>query len=221
MWLTDLLAPPRCALCADPGPLACPRCLAALPLLAGPACARCGKPSAEPVRDCRECRGRRLGFSSAVAAVAYEGAGRDLVHRLKEGGLRALAAPAAGVVALLVPAPPVAALTWVPPDPWRELWRGYHPPRLLAEALAARWRLPARPLLDTARARRPQRGLSPPERAANVRGAFRALGRPPPAVAVVDDVYTTGATLSACARALRAAGAREVRAVTLARAVRA
>jgi predicted amidophosphoribosyltransferase len=217
--ILDLIVPPRCALCLTPGPLACAACLAAVPLLAGPRCARCGRPTVLDVRACRECRGRRLGFATARAAIAYEGAGRDLVHRLKAGGLASLAVPAAGLVAAALDSPAAAAVTWVPPDPWREVLRGYHPPRLLAAELASRWSLPAAPMLRATGPRRPQRGLDRRARRANVRGAFAARGRVPSRVVLVDDVFTTGATLSAAATALRAAGARQVHAVTLARAV--
>jgi predicted amidophosphoribosyltransferase len=76
-------------------------------------------------------------------------------------------------------------------------------------------------VLAAARLRRPQRGLDTAARRRNVRGAFRArVADVPGAVALVDDVYTTGATLDACARALRAGGAVSIEAFTLARAVR-
>jgi predicted amidophosphoribosyltransferase len=218
-FLLDLLLPPVCALCRRAGPLLCGGCLRALPLLAAPVCARCGAPTIVAVDDCRECRGRRLGFARARAAVAYDGAGRALVHAFKDAGLRALAEAGADLVVLCVPPPAAAELTWVPATRWRELRRGYHPPRLLAEALGRRWGMPARPLLDGPAFRRSQRGLGPAERRANVRGAFRARAAAG-SLALVDDVYTTGATLAACARALRAAGASSVEAVTLARAVR-
>jgi len=74
--------------------------------------------------------------------------------------------------------------------------------------------------VKAASGRRPQRGLSPAGRRANVRGAFRARSEVSGRVCVVDDVYTTGATLSACGSALRRRGAGEVAALTLARAVR-
>jgi predicted amidophosphoribosyltransferase len=77
-----------------------------------------------------------------------------------------------------------------------------------------------RPLLVRARRVRPQRGLTRAERRANIRTAFRARGEPPRAVALVDDVYTTGATVGAGARELKRAGARTVHVVTFARAVR-
>jgi competence protein ComFC len=218
--LLDLLAPPRCAVCGSPGPLVCASCLGALPLLDGAACARCGKPTERPLPRCVECRGRRLGFDRATCAVAHDGAGRGLVHSFKHGGLRGLAAPAAALMAMLIPAPAADLLTWVPADRWRELLRGYHPPRLIALELSARWGIPAVPLLEPARLRRSQRGLDPAARRANVRSAFRCRAAVSGAVALVDDVYTTGATLSACAVELRRAGARAVDGLCFARAVR-
>lgn len=190
-------------------------------MLGGPECARCGKPTAEPVADCRECQGRRLGFDTAVAALAYEGGGRDLVVRFKDAGLRGLAELAAGVIATVVRRPECDVVTWVPADRWRTVHRGYHPAQLLAVALALRWQLPAQPLLRAAPIRRPQRGLDHAARRRNVRGAFRPRGTVAgQRVVLVDDVYTTGATLSACGTALRRGEAGAVTAVSLARVVR-
>jgi ComF family protein len=219
--LLDLLLPACCALCGRGGEPVCPACVRALPLLGGPACARCGKPTVMVVADCRECRGRRLVFDAAVAAVAFEGRGRDLVLRFKDGGLRGLAATAAGVVATVCQPPECDTLTGVPGDRWRTLRRGYHPAQELALGLADRWGMPVRPLLAAAPVRRRQRGLDHAARRRNVRGAFRASSAlAGERVAVVDDVFTTGATLSACAAALRRGGAGSVAAVTLARVVR-
>jgi predicted amidophosphoribosyltransferase len=89
----------------------------------------------------------------------------------------------------------------------------------LALELSLRWDIRATPLLQRARRLPRQRGLSRTERRANVRGAFQAASAPA-LVALVDDVYTTGATADAAARALRRAGARAVHVVTFARAVR-
>lgn len=200
----------------------CPPCLAALPRLLGSACARCGRPTVRPVSDCGECRGRRLAYASAAAALSYEGSGAALVRLLKSGRARALADPAAELVAALVPAPDAGVVAWVPPDPWRLVLRGAHAPELLAVRLGAAWGLPAARLLECARRHRSQRALGTAQRQANVRDAFRVRrgARVPAEVVLVDDVYTTGATVDAAARALRRGGAAGVRVVTLARAVR-
>jgi len=200
----------------------CPACLAGLPYLAGPSCARCGRPTALPVDECRECGGRRLAFRRAAAAIAYEGEGRELVRHLKSGRRRALAGPAGAMIATLLSAGESQAVCWVPGDRWRTIQRGCHPAELLAREAARRWGLAAVDLLEPAGLRRPQRGLDTAARRRNVRGAFRVRRavEVPASVALVDDVYTTGATLDACARALRDAGAGVVEGFTLARAVR-
>ena len=210
--LLDLLLPRRCVACGDAGALFCAACRASLPALTPPLCALCGAPVAWPVERCRECAGRRLAFASARAAVPYDDEVRRFVRRWKEGGLRTLAAVAADVVADRIPRPDTALVTFVPADVWRARRRGHHPAEQLARALADRWQLPCAALLRSTAVQR-QRGLSRAERQRNP--AFRALATVPSAV-LVDDVYTTGATADAAARAL---GGR-VEVVTLARAVR-
>ena len=217
--LLDLLLPSRCVVCAAPGATACPRCTALLPRLAGTLCARCGAPVAWPVERCRECAGRRLAFASARAAVEYDVAVRALVSAWKERGLRGLAALAAAVVHEVVPAPTARVITFVPPDGDRSLRRGHHPPARLARELGVRWELPVEPLLARTGPLRPQRGLGRDERRRNVRRAFRAR-ETRGSVLLVDDVYTTGATVAAAASALRRVGATRVDVVTFARAVR-
>ena len=172
------------------------------------------------MRRCAECAGRRLAFASARAAVAYEGAVRGFVASWKERGLRRLATVAADVVAEALDPPRVAALTFVPPDGDRSLKRGHHPAERLARELGERWELPVEPLLRRARAIDRQRGLSLAARRANVRGAFRPARPAPTAVALVDDVYTSGATAGAAATSLRKGGASRVQIVTFARAIR-
>jgi predicted amidophosphoribosyltransferase len=216
----DLLLPQRCLACDAPGRQLCDACAAALPRLRPPLCARCGSPAAWPVARCRECAGRRLAFASARAAVAYEGAVPALVAAWKERGLRRLAALAADVVVETVEPPRVAALTYVPAERDRSLRRGHHPAERLAVELGRRWELPVAPLVARARPVGRQRGLPLAERRRNVAGAFRAAGRVPRAVGLVDDVYTSGSTVAAAASALRHAGAARVEAVTFARAVR-
>jgi predicted amidophosphoribosyltransferase len=216
----DVLLPQRCLVCGAAGPQLCAGCRAALPVLGPPLCERCGAPTAWPVRRCNECAGRRLAFATARAAVAYDERVRRLVAGWKERGLRHLALEASSIMAESLAHPGDAVLTFVPPDRNRRLKRGYHPAEALADALAARWRLPCEPLIARSRPSRRQRGLSLAERRRNVAGAFRA--GPPPAtrIVLVDDVYTSGATASAAATALRAAGARRVDVATFARTLR-
>jgi len=219
-WLLELLLPQRCVVCGAGGSQLCPRCRDGLPRLEGPLCARCGAPTAWPVARCSECAGRRLAFAQARAAVEYDDAVRAVVSAWKERGLRTLAREAARLVYETVPRPDALALTFIPPDGDRSVKRGHHPAERLADGLAERWQLPVRPLLARAREVRRQRGLPLAERRRNVRGAFRARRKPPAAVVLVDDVYTSGATVGAAASALRAAGARRVDVVTFARVVR-
>jgi ComF family protein len=218
--MLDLLLPQRCLACGRTGKPVCAACLEALPRLEPPFCERCGAPTAWPVRRCAECSGRRLAFASARAAVAYDERVRRIVAGWKEHGLRRLAATAADLVVEALERPPVDALTFVPPDRERRLERGHHPAQRLAQELGARWDFPVLDALTRTRASTRQRGLDISARKRNVRGAFRATKRAPGRVCLVDDVYTSGATASAAASALRSQGAREVHALTLARTLR-
>jgi predicted amidophosphoribosyltransferase len=173
------------------------------------------------VSRCRECAGRRLGFASARAATLYAGPARHLVAAWKERGVRPAGALAAELVATRVPVPAAEVVTHVPPDRVRQLTRGRHPAEELAARLAHAWQLEHATLLERSRGGvRRQARLSRADRGRNLRGAFRAARGAPQHVLLVDDVYTTGATVSAAASALRAAGAEEVHVVTFARTVR-
>jgi predicted amidophosphoribosyltransferase len=217
--LVGLLLPERCAACGAGERIVCGSCLAALRLLRGPLCARCGAPTAWPVERCAECAGRRLSFTWARAAVAYEGPARTLVAAWKERGRRRLAGIFAGLLLEVVPRPQADVVTFIPADPARGRWRGGNPAEQLARLVAREWGLPVEALLARTRSVPPQRGLPRPERRRNVRGVFSATGAPA-FVAVIDDVYTTGATVGAAATELRRAGARAVSVATFARAVR-
>ena len=185
-----------------------------------PLCARCGAPTAWPVERCRECTGRRLAFASARAAVAYRGTARAFVGAWKERGLRRFAALAAELVAESLPRAAADVITYIPADGDRSLRRGHQPAEGLARELGRRWALEAVPLLGRTRTVARQAGLARDERRRNMRGAFAAAAPVPARVVLVDDVYTTGATVAAAASALRRGGAARVEVVTFARAVR-
>jgi ComF family protein len=216
----DLLLPQRCTVCSLPGSQLCGGCRSSLPRIEPPLCERCGAPTAWPVARCRECSGRRLAFASARAAVEYDAGVRRLVAAWKERGLRRLVLTAAELVLEAVEPPDVAAVAFVPRDRDRTLKRGHHTAESLARELAAAWQLPLLAALHRARPAPRQRGLSRAERRRNLRGAFSARDDVPVRVALVDDVYTTGATVHFAASALRHAGARRVEVVTFARTIR-
>lgn len=207
-------------MCRTAGELVCAVCYDRLPRIPAPICGRCGAPTAWPVSRCAECAGRRLSFATARAAARYDDAVRTVVAAWKERGLRRVAALAAELVVETVPRPAVDALAFVPPDGDRSLRRGHHPAERLARELGDRWELRVEPLLGRAGSSRRQRGLSLKDRRKNVAGAFSPCANASLAVALVDDVYTSGATANAAASALRKAGARRVHVVTFARAVR-
>ena len=198
----------------------CAACHDGLRRLHGPMCARCGAPTAWAVSRCSECAGRRIGFATARAAVAYDRQTRPLVAAWTERGLRCLTGIAADLVTEVVRPPPILALAPVPADRDRTLWRGQGSAEALAHVLGESWRLPVVTTLSRARPTARQRGLDRAARRKNVRGAFGSAGPVPARIGLVDDVYTTGATVLAAATELRRNGAREVHVVTFARAIR-
>jgi predicted amidophosphoribosyltransferase len=231
--LLSLLVPPTCLACRADGAVArgdplCHGCRLALPWLTSlPRCGRCGLPERHARADCPA---RWQAFDGAWAPLAYGGPVPALVVALKERGAVRVARTMAAQIAATAPPgtwPDGAALVPVPADPLRARRRGVdHAARLAAE-LAPRAGLPvARVLARPPRvgARR-QAGRSRRERLGAevaVRVRERASGRPgavPGHAVLVDDVHTTGATLDACARALKEGGARTVTAVAYARAL--
>ena len=220
MALLDVVLPRRCAVCGRVGMSLCDACLSRLHRCAPPWCRRCGAPGPWPVRRCTECSGRRLAFASARGAIVYDGGARAFVASWKERGRRDLAVVAAKLVVAGLPRPDADAVTFVPGDRDRQLKRGHAPAAALAFELAAAWSIPVATLLRRRPGIERQRDLPLAERRGNVSRAFSPRGQSPRHVCLVDDVYTTGSTATACATELRRAGAVRVDVVCLARAVR-
>jgi ComF family protein len=152
----------------------------------------------------------------------YEGALREIIHAFKYGARRSLAKPLARLMRPLAMFEGIDAVVPVPLHRTRKRTRGFNQSKDLAKAL--KLEAPVLNALRRVRATRPQTDLPAAQRHRNVRDAFAlsALRKPLPrdaCVLLVDDVCTTGATLEACARVLKAAGARQVRALTVARVV--
>jgi len=228
---------PRCAACDRvldtplSGPV-CDGCWSQVRLLTAPFCRTCGDPLASwrvisaALEQCPRCRRAPTSVDAARAAGHYEGTLRAILHAFKYDGRRRLARP---LSALMIEAGAqllhgADGVVPVPLHPWRRARRGFNQ----AEELARHLGVPIRPVLWRVRATAPQTALDAKARRRNLFGAFRLSpfltsrrrqqwleGR---TIVLVDDVRTTGATLDACAAALKAAGAEEVRALTAARA---
>lgn len=217
--LLELVYPPRCAACgavveAEPFCAVCAEALEPVP----PGCRRCGLPGAGD--PCGPCRTDPPAFEAVQAGGLLGGPLADAIHAFKYGGRPAMARPLGAWLAARVALPPGGLVVSVPLGHRRRIERGYDQAALLADALAragkARRR---RGVLRRTRETPPQVGQNRAERAANVTGAFSAdrviAGRD---LILVDDVVTTGATAGAAAEALRAAGARSIVVIALARA---
>jgi ComF family protein len=218
---------PACGtLLAHPGsgPL-CEPCWQTLPRHGAASC-RCGLPLLPGRGECGRCRRGRQPFSSGASLGPYEGSLRVLLHQLKYAGRRRAAARIARLLLEVEPARGLVAtsdvVVPVPLHPRRLRARGFNQSALLAAALAeSTGRAFAADALVRRRDTAPQSGLRAAERRRNVRDAFVVRRRASVAgrvVTLVDDVVTTGATAQACALALVAAGATEVRLLTAARA---
>lgn len=233
--LLDILFPPLCHCCKAfiPGHAdihICPDCLEKIRTVTSPLCPVCGLPHAlEGGIDhlCGTCLTEPRPFERARAAVGFEGPVQDLVHRFKYGKKAHLSRPL-GLLASRFPEnfKTDAAADLIVPVPLHDRRlraRGFNQSQLLGAVVAKEWGIPLS--VDNLRRLRwtePQTGLAAAERERNVRGAF-GVARPEhfdsKRLLLVDDVYTTGSTVTECARALKRAGAREVSVLTVSRAL--
>ena len=220
-WALDLLFPPRCVGCGREGSFLCPACVAGLPRAEAPRCSLCWQPLASGRGPCGGCRQTPPVVDGLRAAFRLEGAVREAVHALKYSQLSALAAPMAALMApvLAQEIPPADFLAPVPLSPRRQRERGYNQAALLARELAKLCGPPVLTGLVRTRNTSPQaRSADAQARHQNVADAFacRKSARGQHFI-LIDDVTTTGATLNACAGALKKAGASSVWALTFAR----
>jgi competence protein ComFC len=207
----------------------CSACARSLPRLGPEVCTCCGAPGPLRLPGCPECRGANVAFDCACQAVVFGPVVRRAIHRLKYRSERSLADALSALVVELVQSPVGDELglgsgvvaTWVPTTEQRLRRRGHDHGRLLAEGTARALGWPVAPLLARARDTPPQAGLEPAQRRRNLDRALVAAVPPPAEVVVVDDVYTTGATASEAARALKVGGSSRIVVLGLARALRA
>jgi len=209
----DAALPATCAGCHAEGPPICEACRPALDArLAAPAGVPIGMPGEVPVP-----------LLQLDWCAPFHGVVRDALHAIKYQGEQRLAMPLGEAIARRWARIGVGAeiVTHVPVHEARARQRGYDQAELIARAAAAALGLPHATLLTRERATIAQFDLDRRRRATNVKGAFAIHRRAPPVdgrwILLIDDVTTTGATLAACAIALRAAGALGVSAITVAR----
>ncbi|CAA9522470.1 MAG: Competence protein F homolog, phosphoribosyltransferase domain; protein YhgH required for utilization of DNA as sole source of carbon and energy [uncultured Sphingosinicella sp.] len=221
--IVDFALPPRCHGCGtvvEDVHRFCLACWQELTFLGEPCCTRCGLPfeyEAGDGSECGKCVANPPAFDRLRAAVAYGEIARKVALKLKYSGRPAVAETLAHFMQRhLATADPDALLVPVPLHRWRIWKRGYNQSGLIASALARRSGLRAElALLDRTKSTPPLKGLGRKERALAVRGAFRmtdaakaiAKGR---RVILVDDVFTSGATVNACAATLKRGGAARV-----------
>jgi ComF family protein len=230
--LSSLFYPATCVVCSgdvERPEYLCESCRSRAPRITSPFCAKCSEPFSGAITQtfsCANCSHRALHFDSAVAAYRSRGLVRKLVHEFKYGHQRHLRHPLAEWLGetmsdsrlrgrrfdLIVP---------VPLHPARERERGFNQATLLAELLARRVAVPLRGVLERIRYTTTQTAYDRAERMENLHDAFRLrknMNVRELHVLLIDDVLTTGSTLSECARVLKEAGAISVHAATAARA---
>lgn len=223
-WLEDLeawLLPGECLLCrgSPTDGLICRLCRYRWVRLPEPLCSRCGQPRLLTELSCRLCAEWPPGLGRVRSAVWHEGGARSAIHQLKYEGWWRVTESLAGAMGGLEPLTGRLLLVPVPLAPKRLRDRGYNQSEYLARAVGKVTGHPVQPhALRRVRETPTQTALTPEARLANVTGAFQAGGVAGRRVVLVDDVFTTGATLLAAAQALTRAGAGEVEAVTFARA---
>lgn len=231
----QLLFPPRCISCQRGGWHLCPHCAQLVDPIGEKICGQCGRPQSTATPKCVSCRMRHT-FPLQMVRIAalYTSPLREAVQALKYRHVTEIADPLARylVVAMSqlaresqlhqgvnsVTGPPIDSVVPVPLHEERRQERGYNQSELLAEALCQRVQLPMQPQwLTRQRATYSQVGLNVLERQENVAQAFvadRAVAGKK--IILLDDVYTTGATMHACAEALLTAGAQAIYGLALA-----
>jgi ComF family protein len=240
-WLVDWLYPPRCRACGETfqgrdAQYFCSACWRKIRLVGHPMCNVCGRPFPDGSGDdhtCGLCLARRPHFAQAWAWACYpreeaeEHPLRQAVQKFKYGRKVSLGKPLGRLMARgcreFLKDCDAEVIIPVPLHPKRLRWRGFNQSVLLARQLSRAYGIPADPLvLRRIRETSPQTQLNEEERRRNVRGAFALAqktsleGRK---VLLVDDVYTSGATVNECSRTLMRSGAKQVFVLTLTHAV--
>lgn len=240
-WLLDWLYPPRCRSCRErilgqDEECFCHACREKIRLVCHPLCSACGRPFLDTRGEdhlCGVCMMHPPYFQRARAWACYPGEEnldhplREVVQRFKYGRKVSLGKPLGRLMARgcceFLPEKTLDMIIPVPLHPKRLRWRGFNQAVILAREVGRLWQLPVEPfILFRSRETSPQTQLSEEERRKNMRRAFSLNPARPvdgKTLLLVDDVYTSGATVNECSRTLIRAGAKEVYVLTLARTI--
>lgn len=226
----EVLWPTRCALCDRPGEVLCERCASSLePIDYWQACPRCGAPFGRQI--CTECNPvalKRMGrselpFLGCRSATLFNEESGTVVRTYKDLGERRLAISMAAMIARTVPPEwPIDAVTYIPASIKAIRKRDFDHGALLAQEVARQLQKPLASTLKNPKTA-DQRNLTRAERTKNLQNSFQVapqhgrLCALAPRLLLIDDVYTTGATLCSATDALLTAGFKEVRCATFAR----
>ncbi len=199
----------------------CPHCANLLEIIDPPRCQKCGRPM-EKTGTCSECLRHRHLFERSAAVLKYEGAVRDVVHRFKYGNKPSYAVPLGRLMLRLESAKEdsvLAEVDCIAPVPLhknRMHSRGFNQSALLAKEIAKQCGITYDDVLRRVKDTIPQSALTASERQKNIADAFMCKKEIMyKHVLVIDDIFTTGGTLTYCAKALLEAGAQRVSCLTL------
>ncbi len=218
----DLLFPQHCVGCGKEGEFLCYSCRQSLPRITPPLCPRCGRPQPSGIL-CPSCVSWSAKIDGIRSPFRFDGTMREAIHQLKYRNLRALAVPLAKLLQdyLITNPVPAEILVPVPLHRKRLRERGYNQSSLLARQLGKLANLPVADdcLIRQRHALSQARTATVEERQSNVTDAFACRDHRlrDKQVLLIDDVSTSGATLDACAAALKASGATSVWGLVMAR----
>jgi len=230
--LVDWIYPPTCMACRTLLPVTnkpqrelwlCARCQSLFEPITAPICEKCGTPTESPIKKCVSCNIKTFHFTQNRATFEYDELIRDLMHDLKFRNKKHIAEGLGRLWAAVLSEENAyikeAILVPIPMHPKKQRERGFNQAEILVAELSKKLQIPMENTLERLYDTPPQSGLHPQLRAENVDGVFGIRKGFLPGgknYILVDDIYTTGASLNECAKTLKNVGANEISCMTLA-----